>query len=314
MSKSVMPGGTQMNNLLSPKQVGLALGLSESSIKRYCDQGVMNSMRTEGGHRRLTLNEVLQFVKNRHHAIVSPSALGLPTWSPHIEIALEEGPEAGVESLVEALLKGNEDSVKQIVYDFYYAGNPISTICDRLICPSFRKIGTRWACSAIDVYQERRSCELMQLVLHGLRNTLKEPDQEWIACGGTLEGDHYAISDTMAELVLRESLWNASSLGTAVPCQSMVKALTDMKPKLFWLSVSHISDDDEFIEQIDHLSHHAEKMKTAFVMGGRALNQAMLRRLPNHSFLICESMQQLEALALSIRRVVTADSVEKASA
>ena len=310
MSKSVMPSGTQMNNLLSPKQVGLALGLSESSIKRYCDQGVLNSVRTLGGHRRLTLNEVLQFVKNRRQAIVSPSALGLSTRSLGSEIDIE----SGVVSLFEALLNGNEDSVRQIVNDLYLAGNPISRICDRLICPVFRRIGARWASLAIDVYQERRSCELMQLTLHGLRTMLKEPDQEWIACGGTLEGDHYAIPNTMVELVLREALWNASSLGIAVPCQSMAKALTDMKPKLFWLSVSHIPDDDEFIEQIDHLSHHAEKLKTVFVMGGRALNQAMLRRLPNHSFLICESMQQLETLALQLRRVGTAGPVEEALA
>ena len=305
-----MPTGTQMNDLLSPKQVGLALGLSESSIKRYCDQGAINFVRTLGGHRKLPVSEVLQFVKDRRQAIVLPSALGLPTRSPHFEINFE----TGVESLVDALLGGNEESVEQIVHDLYFAGNPISAICDRLICPAFRKIGTRWACSAIDVYHERRSCELIQLILHGLRKSLKDPDPEWTACGGTLEGDHYAISNTMVELVLREALWNARSLGTAVPCQSMAKALTDMKPKLFWLSVSHISDDDEFVEQIDYLSHHAKSMNSVFVMGGHALNQAMRRRLSNCSFLICDSMQQLKNLALSLRQVgVTGPAVEAAT-
>lgn len=292
-----------MNDLLSPKQVARAIGLSESSIKRYCDQGAIHFVRTLGGHRKLPLNDVLRFVKERDHVIVAPGALGLPTTSQRSEIGLERG----VEMLTDALLKGNEESVWQIVFDIFLARHSISTICDRLIRPAVRTIGERWACSSVEVYQERRSSEFLQRILYNLRSTLKPPDREWVACGGTLEQDHSSLATGMVELVLRDSLWNATSLGTSVPCESLAKALTDMRPKLFWLCATHIENVDRFVEQIGILSGVAESVRAAFVVGGGAINEEVRGRLSSYSCLICDSMQQLETFARSIRRVSMAE-------
>ncbi|HEY0981151.1 MULTISPECIES: B12-binding domain-containing protein [unclassified Schlesneria] len=287
-----------MNDLLSPKQVARAIGLSESSIKRYCDQGAIHFVRTLGGHRKLPLSDVLRFVKEREHVIVVPGALGLPTRSQRSEIGLERG----VRILVDALIKGNEESVWQVVYDLYLARHSISTICDRLMIPAFREIRERWASSSIEVYQERRSCEFLQRVLFNLRSTLKAPDKEWDACGGTLEDDTNSLPNAMAELVLRDCLWNATSLGTSIPFDSMVNALSDMKPRLFWLTATRISDIDRFVKQVESLSQIAEANGVAFLVGGRAVDEDLRRRLAGLSCQVCESLQQLENLARSMRR------------
>ena len=66
-----------IKELLSPKQVAQALGVSESSLKRWCDQGLIATIRTGGGHRRLALPDVLRFIRDGEHRLVSPEALGL---------------------------------------------------------------------------------------------------------------------------------------------------------------------------------------------------------------------------------------------
>ena len=38
-----------MNELVSPKQVAHAMGVSESSLKRWCDQGLIPTVRTAAG-------------------------------------------------------------------------------------------------------------------------------------------------------------------------------------------------------------------------------------------------------------------------
>ena len=63
---------------LTPKQVARAIGVSEASLKRWCDKGLIEMVRTVGGHRRLPLSSVLQFLRSSGHQLVRPEILGLP--------------------------------------------------------------------------------------------------------------------------------------------------------------------------------------------------------------------------------------------
>ena len=65
-------------DLVSPKQVARAIGVSESSLKRWCDQGLIKTVRTAGGHRKMDIAEVLRYVREQDHKLVSPEILGLP--------------------------------------------------------------------------------------------------------------------------------------------------------------------------------------------------------------------------------------------
>ena len=67
-----------MPHLLSPKQVAHAIGASESSLKRWCDQGLLTTVKTAGGHRRIPVQEVLRFVREQNHAVVEPHILSMP--------------------------------------------------------------------------------------------------------------------------------------------------------------------------------------------------------------------------------------------
>ena len=50
-----------MESLLSPREVAVALGVSESSVKRWVDLGELAALRTAGGHRRITRAEAVRF-------------------------------------------------------------------------------------------------------------------------------------------------------------------------------------------------------------------------------------------------------------
>jgi MerR family transcriptional regulator, light-induced transcriptional regulator len=70
-----------MHEHLTPKQVARAIGVSEASLKRWCDKGLIHSVRTAGGHRRLPLADVMSFLRKSGHPLVSPEVLGLPAVS-----------------------------------------------------------------------------------------------------------------------------------------------------------------------------------------------------------------------------------------
>ena len=286
-----------MKQLLSPKQVARAIGVSESSLKRWCDQGLLETVRTAGGHRKLPIQDVIRFLRERQHAIVCPEVLGLPVRSPQSEIGLARGRAM----LTEALLEGNEREARQIVFDLYFAKHSISVLCDEVICGAFREIGERWACDSADVFQERRSCEFAQRILYELRRSLPAPDPTWKACGGTLEGDVYTLPTTMADLVMVSASWESTSLGTSIPAVSMVRAIEKIKPKLFWVCVSHIGDIEQFVRDFKLLSDAAEANRAAIAVGGRALSEEIRKRMKFCCY--CDTMQHLESFAKAVRSI-----------
>jgi MerR family transcriptional regulator, light-induced transcriptional regulator len=279
-----------VKELLSPKQVARAIGVSESSLKRWCDQGLIPVIRTAGGHRKLPIDDVIRFLRERQHKVVSPEVLRMPVRSEGSEIGLARGRSA----FMEALITGNEMLARRIVLDLYLAKHAISVICDEAISGAFHDIGELWACQSVDVYQERRGCEITLRVLYEIRRTQPDPDPGLKACGGTLEGDQYSLTTTMAELVLREAGLDAVSLGSWLPVASMVHAIEQTKPKLFWISASHIGDPVQFLRDVKALSEATTLHGVAFAVGGRALTNDLLNQMTYTRY--CESMQQLAAL------------------
>jgi excisionase family DNA binding protein len=291
-----------MNNnrqLVSPKQVARAIGVSESSLKRWCDQGLIKTVRTAGGHRKIDIAEVLRYVREQDHKLVSPEILDLPPASKHATTGLTHG---GAR-LVEALLAGDELVARQIVFDLYLAKHSRSVIFDEVITAAFREIGDCWACHDADVYQERRACEIALRVLFDLRRVQQVPERKWLATGGTIEGDQYSLPSAMAESVLHDCGFYATSLGNSIPFASLIKAVQETEPKLFWVSVSHIREGLDFVAEFAALWQACAAADTALVVGGRALTEELRHRITYSAY--CDNMQHLEAFATTLHRSLT---------
>ena len=281
-----------MKDLVTPKQVAQAIDVSESSLKRWCDRGLIPTVRTAGGHRRLPVNGVLAFLRNSGYRLVDPEVLGLPPIPAKSSRAgnLEEEQAR----LLQALVNGNEAVCIEIVINLYLARVPMCRICDQLLARSFQDIGELWGCGDVAVYQERRSCELCHRVIHEIRRALPEiPATGPLAIGGTCAGDPYTLASSMAELVLRENNWNATSLGNMLPFSSLRQALEEVKPKLFWLSVSTISDANAFVTEFAELSEAADQHQVALVVGGQALTPEIRRQMRYSCF--CDTFTHLDS-------------------
>ena len=164
---------------------------------------------------------------------------------------------------------------------------------------AFEEIGNRWQCGDAEVYQERRACELTLRVLTELRALLPPPDQDApLAIGGAVEGDQYNLATTMVELVLRDSKWNATSLGDNLPFETLAAAIAQQRPRLFWLSASHIADKRRFLEGYAKL-YDEFGYNVAFAVGGRALTEEIRQQMKYAAF--CDNLQHLEAFAQTLR-------------
>lgn len=297
-----LPGSAMKS--LSPRTVARAIGVSESSLKRWCDRGLLATSRTAGGHRRLTISAVLQFVREHHYPLNQPELLGLPASIGSGTLTIDRAHQR----YLDAMIAGDEAVAGEIVFDLYLASHRISVICDRVIRPCFEEIGRRWECGQLEVHQERHACTISGHVLHDLREVLPLPASGApVAIGGGPEGDNYALATTMAELVLRESGWQAMSLGVSLPLASLAAAAQRFHPRILWLTVSHLGAPVQFVADYrQYLETLADR--TAIVVGGRALEREIRSQIRYSSY--GESMADLEAFAQAFHptRSATSDS------
>lgn len=274
--------------LLTTRQVARAIGVSESSLKRWCDDGRIPVVRTAGGHRRLPISGVVAFLRESGHAVVDSGALGLPAVSGTGPRTLQHARHR----LHESLLSGDDEAARRAVLDLYLAGHRVSAICDEVVAPTFAELGEGWECGDVAVFQERRACEIALRVLHELRALLPPVAGGPVAVGGSPEGDPYHLPSTMVELVLRARGWRACTLGSHLPFDTLVASLAATRPALFWLSVTHVADEAALVAGCERLFEATRAAGIPFVVGGRGLTESRRARL--RYTVHCDSLGRLE--------------------
>jgi MerR family transcriptional regulator, light-induced transcriptional regulator len=285
----------KQNRVFSPKQVGRAIGVSEASIKRWCDKGILSFTRTAGGHRRLDLNVIIAFLKDNDYVLVQPEVLGLPA-------SVGSGPRTinqACRLFQRALEQGIEDQCFRIALDMRLAGQGMAVIADSLIAPAFHALGKRWQHGELEVYQERRGVELARRVLLRLKDTLGTPDPAApVAIGATLGDDPYTLPGLLAELVLLELGWQARFFGNGLPCDTMAQAVADLGARMLWLSVSSLGDPDDFVPNYTQLYERCLAQNCAVVVGGSALTEVLRQQIQYASH--GDNMKHLRAFAQSL--------------
>ena len=160
-----------MKDLLTPRQVARAIHVSESSVKRWCDKGVIPAKYTPGGHRRIEISAFLAFIRASNYELVDPGVVGLPATSGRTCWVIQRA----AENLTEVLVQGDDEKCRGILLDLFLAEHGIAKICDEVFAPAFEEIGNRWESGDAEVFQERRACQIALRALHEFRSFIPSP-------------------------------------------------------------------------------------------------------------------------------------------
>ncbi len=257
--------------LLTPKQVAQAIGVSESSIKRWCDAGSLAFELTAGGHRRLPIADVFQFVRQQGITLANPQLLSLPsnTGDGTLDIRRAE------QNALGALIAGDEETVRRVLFDLYLAKVSVASICDQVVAKCFEKIGELWSEDKITIYQERLATTIILNVISELRQSIQSipsPSAKH-AVGAGLEGDHFTIPGSLVDVSLRDMGWKSTYLGVNLPFATIEKAINDLRPDVLWITCASIRNEQEFLTGLKTLRQATTRMNCEFVLGGRAIDR-----------------------------------------
>lgn len=299
-----------MESQLTTRQVASALQVSESSVKRWCDRGVIPTIKTVGGHRRIPLDGLLEFLEATNRQLIRPEELGLgaansrtgqvsvPT-SPLLDPSkLSEATQLLRQQFEEAVIAGDEKGCRRVLSQWFAIEQKFSSLADELIAHTFHKLGEMWSCQKLEIFEERRGCEICTQLLYELRRLIPEPAPNApLAIGGAPEGDHYSLPSQMVEIVLRECGWRPSNLGVNLPLRSMGSAIRKSQPKMFWLSASHLASKESFLAEYKEFVASIPQ-ETVIVLGGRALDDQIRPHMKYTAH--CDNLQQLARFATAM--------------
>lgn len=270
--------------LLSTRELATAIGVSESSLKRWIDAGRLTASRTEGGHRRVALAEAMRFIREQRAAIARPEILDLP----EIGVARSRGA-----TFATYLLDGDHVAARGYLIERFLAGTRIAELADGPIRDAMHALGELWHHDAGGIVTEHRGTDVCLQAVSHLRSLLAPPPTGApIAIGGAPSGDPYLLPTLLAGLTTAEAGMQSINLGPDTPRTALEAAVATHRPKLIWVSVTVAVG----AARVGELASWMEKLPrgVTIVVGGQ---QALaLEKLPARVHRIA-SMSQLAQLA-----------------
>ncbi len=278
-----------MKQTLSPKEVAAAVGVSESTLKRWADNGQLRMSRTAGGHRRIPLAEAMRFARDSKLAIVRPDILGMPGLPP---LSGEVDIESAEDRLFELLKAGKGLEARALVMDLFTGGTSIAELCDGPIRGALERIGQLWSHDTRGIFLEHRATDICVELLMLLRAVLPRPEPEPdpdapprnsdgqahddtaparpIAVGGAPAGDPYLIPSLMVACCLAEAGFQEVNLGPDTPTDSLLLAVEHYQPRLVWMACA-VRDTVPHPAALQDLAQAIDQQDSWLVLGGRGL-------------------------------------------
>lgn len=267
-----------MGPIISPRELAAAIGVSESSLKRWADGGHIRVTRTAGGHRRIAIGEAIRFVRAVGAPLVRPELLGLRDLSPTGGALLAAG--APGDRLFGFLSEGKAKDARGLILSLYLEGQSVAEIADGPIRNAMERLGELWRHQESGIFLEHRATDICVQAIQQLRQFVEPEEPRAIAVGGAPPGDPYFLPSLLVATALQAEGWRAVNLGPNTPFDALAAACKHHEPALAWLSVSSVQNAGEIERGIERLAGELAEQRTTLVLGGQSLLDVSTRERP----------------------------------
>jgi excisionase family DNA binding protein len=263
---------------LTTKEVARLLGVSEATIKRWSDVGLIQSDKTVGGHRRFGLAGIAQFQRERGAApnrTAAQSALR-PVSKEKVSASL----------LFQHLIAGHEDETGALLINAYLHGTSLASLFDRVVTTAMHQIGDLWHGGQLTIADEHLATQTAIAALQKLRSVihLSAPSElKALICG--VEGDLHELPIHLSQVLLENDGWDVITLGPNTPFFAVAEALTKHRPRLLCISAKLMADPDRLARDYAQVHKAASKLGGAIVLGGDGFADSLLnQRFPSEFY------------------------------
>ena len=258
------------SNNLTTKEVARLLQVSEATVKRWADDGLLHSSKTVGGHRRFSTQSIASL--RREKGIGTGPALPPPKKGRALSLSSPV-------RFTELLLQGDEKEAAALLIHAYMEGQSLVAMFDKTITKAMHEVGELWFRGTITIADEHLASRVVLSALQRLRSVVvpAEPTgMKAICCG--IDGDLHELPVHLAEVILETEGWDARNLGPNTPLFSLREMVTQQRPQLVCISARSIADLDRATSEYAQLRKVTAKLGASIVIGGEGFREAAIRQ------------------------------------
>jgi methanogenic corrinoid protein MtbC1 len=271
--------------LLSTADVSNMFKVNESTVKRWTDKGSLKCIKTPGGHRKYKMKDVVEFMDMYAYDITEllvPGKEQLSKITVSTDYAiLSKDFDALSEIFYNTVLEGNRENTFHLLQILY--ANRISQIeiFDRILFPTFFKIGMKWMSNELGIEQEHlASNTAMHAILKLQDHINKKPKHGRKALLGCLEDEYHELGITGVNNVLDAHGWTTYYLGANLPTESFVDAIENYLPDIVLVSSMTPKSQRWLIEQCGVLRETTQIIGAKLIVGGIAASDKLKKKIP----------------------------------
>jgi MerR family transcriptional regulator, light-induced transcriptional regulator len=262
---------------LTTKEVARLCRVSDATVKRWEDGGLLKSERTSGGHRRFRAEEIARFQRQQGLGVkrCHGDASVLTATARRRDLKLFSGSQ-----IFHSLLEGCEEEAANLLIGEYLKGKELAVIFDDFICPAMRQIGELWSGGELTVTEEHLATRAACNAVHKLRNVLAVPEISAgkLAMCCAIEGDFHELPTFLVQIVLENEGWEVINFGANTPLYCLAEEILQFEPQAVCISATIIGDLERFSRDFKNFAAQTEKLGVATILGGRAFRDEQTRR------------------------------------
>jgi methanogenic corrinoid protein MtbC1 len=292
--------------ILSTVDVARLFNVTETTVKRWADEGTLCCQKTPGGHRKFPMRNIIEFAEQNNFEPVG--VLSLPEGSGRnttVQTAiLSRDFSSLAKAFVDRALSPDRTDLYLFFSYLYEHRFPLWEIYDKVLRPGMQEIGGMWERGEIGVNQEHRaSYETMDALARLQAEIFVKPATGKSVIFACMGEELHEIGLRSAAYVFEAEGWTTHYIGARTPVASVVEAVKDLRPSVLALSVTYPEETGQIVDDLRSLAEQAHRLGVPIILGGTGI-PPQVRELSGVDAILTSSRDILDFTA----RLSTAES------
>lgn len=257
--------------ILSTADVARLFNVTETTVKRWADEGTLKCQKTPGGHRKYEMKHVVDFAdKNNFDPVGTLSLVNDTKFDTRIQVGIISRNFATLadEFVTRALSRDRTDLFMFLSY-LYEHRVSLWDIYDLVLRPGMKEIGDRWASGRIGINHEHRASHETLDALARLQSQIHiEPHTGFSVVCACLGEEMHEIGLRCASYLFESEGWTTHYLGARTPVESVLASIEELRPSVACFSVTHPEYPGQLHEHMRRVDEVARATGAAIIAGG----------------------------------------------
>ena len=260
-----------LGTTFSTRDLAALLSVTETTVKRWADEGEIRCSKTLGGHRKFTLKDVIAFAEKHDYSLpglLPPKGPGRE--AEQLEFNIQTGNYIRIADMVrDKALSGDAEGLTEILLHLLRHHIGIALIADEIVRPAMVRIGDLWKEGTLAITEEHiASHAILETILRVAPELHRKPANGRTAVFAGAEGDLHEIGLRLAACAFETDGWKVIYIGANTPFATLRSYVLSARADLLCLSCTLATGADGLLGELQSLGTLCRSGKTAFVCGG----------------------------------------------